>query len=142
MAVQVVPRKWLCLSRTLHWAILHLRQRLRGRKARRKLSRLRPADRDGHRGKLFLQAFRVSTTVAGFVQEKSDLYSARNAAQRNSELRGKRPSRSEHYAHFNSLGHSRSRRREARLLRLVRRAYRVPERRGRPGVRTPWFLAR
>src|SRR5258708_14234775 len=134
VAVLIVPRKWLRLSRSLHGTILHLRQRLCGRKTRRKLSRLRPADRDGHRRKLFLQTFRVPTTVAGFVQEESDLYSAGNAAQRNSELRRRRPSRSEHYARFDSLGHSRPRRREARFLRLVRRADGLPERSWRTGV--------
>jgi methionyl-tRNA synthetase len=75
--------------------------------------------------------------LSAFQQPLLDLYRKNptgNAAQRNSELRRRRPSRSEHYAHVHSLGHSRPRRREARFLRLVRRVDGLPECGGRTGV--------
>src|SRR6202030_3183020 len=95
----------------------------------------------GHRRKLFLQAFGVPEAAARFLREESDFYSAGNAAQRDSELRGRRAARFEHHAHNGSLGGSGSWRGAARVLRVVRRAYGVPERGGRPGIRAQGLLA-
>jgi methionyl-tRNA synthetase len=87
---------------------------------------LRPPHRNRHRRELLLQALGLRRKAAEALRRQSRFHPARIAPQRSDELRARRPAGSFHQPHHDQMGHPA--RRQARRLRMVRRADQLHQR--------------
>ena len=99
-----------------------LRRERDARRERRARRRARHAGRVGRGGELFLQALGLSGQAAEALRRRAGLRAAARAAQRSRELRARRAAGPVGLAHHLRLGREGAGRREARDVRVGRRA--------------------